>query len=289
MHRRDVLKGLGAIPFTGVLASCEGKRDDKSHSEIVEVHLEGAIALVIQENKGNSLLAFSPRPKAGDEAHDLYFNGATRPVEQGKEYRFKLSAEGLHREKKPEINPGLNDFHFRTQKWRIGDSLVTIELPAPDKITFSGHRSPVTFKFDHRQAFMPTNHILKYEVKDASRVKLECSESKLQCLQSPDSYPGVRRFFFEIGPKRALSYEASHSHAISFFNYILHQSFPDLEERFSLAPEYDGSTKQSGLTPRLTPAVFQYPDVQLKPASYIIDCEFAGPLVSTSAPPQAGG
>jgi hypothetical protein len=287
MQRRDVLKALAAFPFVVALGGCEGKTDDKSHSNIVEVHLDGAFALVIQENKANSILAFSPRPKMGDEPHQFYFNGSPRPEDPGKSYNFKLSAEGRERDSKPELSPGLKDFSFNTERWRVGDSLAVIELPAPRRITFSGHRTPVTFLSDHRAAFMPTNHILEYDLKDSDKPKLECSESSLRCDPSPDSFPGVTRFFFEIGPKRSLDLSQSHSHAINFFNYILQQSFPDLEKRFALAPEFPRGQEHAQIPPRAIPAVFQYGlhDPLLQNVSYAVDCEFAGPLVTTHTAP----
>jgi hypothetical protein len=197
-----------------------------------------------------------------------------------------LSPEGLGREKKPpEINPGLKDFSFQTERWRVGDSLVTIELPPADKITFIGHRSLVTFKADGRHVWMPTNHVLKYELHGAA-AKMECSDSSVKCAPSPDSYPGVTRFFFEIGPVRSLDVAQSQLHAARFFNYILQQSFPDLAQRYSLQ-EYPQGYKQSLIAPRLVPAAFQddMPSARFQETSYITDCEYAGPLVGTGSSP----
>ena len=286
MHRRDVLKALTALPLAMAFGGCEKRPEEKTHSNTVEVHLAGAFALVIQENKASSILAFSPRPAKTDEPHQVYFNGSTKLEDAGKAYSFKLSDEGHIRVEKPEISPGLNDFTFRAERWHVSDSLVSIELPAPKKITFSGHRSAVTFLSDHRQAFMPTNHILEYDLKDSIRPKLECSEPTLKCESSQDSFPGVTRFFFEVGPKRALELTQSHVHANNFFNYILQQSFPDLEKQFQLV--VPDSRKQAYVQsyPRLVPAVFRpgTHDVALQNASYAVDCEFGGPIVVTHSP-----
>jgi hypothetical protein len=281
MRRRDVLKGLVALPLATSLNGCRKKTDDKSHPNTVEVHLDGAFALVIQENKSNSILAFSPRPKNEDELHEFYFNGSRK--DSGKSYHFKLALEGRERDTKPDISPGLKDFSFNTERWRVGDSLISIELPAPDRITFSGHRSPVTFLADRRQAFMPTNHILKYDVKGTAPPQIECSEPNIRCVPSLDSFPGVTRFFFEVGPKRSLEHSESYTHAISFFNYILHQSFPDLEEKYRLAADYTNDQRQAQMFPHVVPAVFRYGagGTRLRNASYVVDCEFAGPLVLT--------
>lgn len=286
MHRRDLLKALTTVPLAAALAGCERERPKESH--ILEVHLDGAFAVVIQENKANSILAFSPRPKMGDEPHQFYFNGYPKPEDPKKSYHFNLSAETRNRDSKVEISPGLNDFSFKTENWRVGDSLLSIELPAPDRITFSGHRSPVRFLSDHRLAFMPTNHILEYDLKNKNLPKLECSESSLKCERSPDSFPGVTRFFFEIGPQRSLNPIQSREHAIGFFNYILQQSFPDLAEKYQLDPKYVRGMEYPEGTPRIVPTVFQY-DFSYplqQNASYAVDCEFAGPLASTKTLPS---
>lgn len=292
MRRRELLKALAAIPFATSISGCEekGEKDEKQRGKrtsTVEVHLDGAFALVLQRNKGNSLLAFSPKPPSGEEQHQFYLSGSRKPEGGGKALTFKLSPEGLEREKKPpEINPGLNDFFFQTEHWRVGDSLVTIELPPPDKITFIGHRSLVAFKSDGHQAWMPTNYVLKYELHGAA-AKLECSDASLKCAPSPDSYPGVTRFFFEIGPVRSLDFAQSHAHGIRFFNYILQQCFPDLVQKYSLQ-EYRASDKQARNVPHLAPAVFQYEvsSARLRNASYITDCEYGGPFVGTNTSPN---
>lgn len=289
MHRRDVLKGLATLPWATALVSCEREnhKPDKEHLNTLEVHLDGAFAVVIQENKANSILAFSPRPKAGDEPHQFYFNGYPKAEDPQKSYHFKLSAETRERDSKIEISPGLKDFSFRTDRWRVGDSLVTLELPAPDRITFSGHRSPVRFQLSHQLAFMPTNHILEYDLKDAKAPKLECSESSLKCEPSRDSFPGVTRFFFEIGPKRSLDLVQSRLHAVGFFNYILQQSFPDLAEKYQLDPQYAREQEYGGGAPKSTSAVYHYDSDTplLQEASYAVDCEYAGPLASTKSLP----
>ncbi len=290
MHRRDLLKALAAVPLATALAGCKRERNDEDEARrhSLEVHLDGAFALVIQENKANSILAFSPRPKKEDEPHQFYFNGYPKPEDPQKSYHFKLSAETRDRDRdsKPEISPGLRDFSFQTEHWRVGDSLVTIELPAPRRITFSGHRSLVKFS-GGKKAFMPTNHILEYDLKDAALPKLECTDSSLKCEPSPDSFQGMTRFFLEIGPKRALNPSESRVHAILFFNYILQQSFLDLAEKYQLDPKYARGLEQGESDPRATSAVYHYGShgPLLQDTSYAVDCEFAGPLASTKKPP----
>jgi hypothetical protein len=291
MHRRDVLKALATLPLATAFIGCERERhkEDKERANTLEVHLDGAFAVVIQENKANSILAFSPRPKMGDEPHQFYFNGYPKPEDRQKSYHFKLSGETRDRDRDSKINisPGLNDFSFKTEHWRVGDSLLSIELPAPDRITFSGHRSLVKFS-GGKKAFMPTNHILEYDLKHAAQPKLECTDSNLKCEPSPDSFQGVTRFFFEIGPKRALNPSESRVHAILFFNYILQQSFPDLAEKFQLDPKYARGLEHGEIDPKATSAVYHYGShgPLLQDASYAVDCEFGGPLASTNTLPS---
>jgi hypothetical protein len=288
MHRRDVLKALVSLPVVAAFGGCNEKTEPKPVSNILEVHLEGAFALVIQENKANSILAFSPRPKKGDEPHQFYLNGSLKPEGSEKSLNFKVSTGGSERDSKPEISPGLKDFLFETEHWSIGDSLVSVELPAPRRITFSGHRSLVQFS-DNRKAFMATNHILEYNLKDSERPTLECNDATKPCDPSPDSFSGVTRFFFEIGPKRSLDLVRSHKHATTFFNYILQQSFPDLQKQYMLIAEpSDHRQAHASFIPSIIPAVFQNGShgPSLQRASYVVDCEFGGPLVLTHTPPK---
>jgi len=281
MHRREVLKGLAALPLASVLASCDydkKDKDDRSQSHIVEVHLDGAFAVVIQEKKENSIVAFSPRPPAGEE-HEFHFNGAQRPEDTSKPLHFNFALERRNRDRKPEIDPGLDDFHFTSENWKIGDSLVTLELPAPTEITFSGHRSPVTFQSDHRKVFMATNHILRYEVNREAQPKLECG-ANVKCSPE-DHYDSVTRYFFEVGPKRYLNHDESKAHAIKYFNFVLQNYFSDLATRFSLEDPYKKQVMMP--SPSLVTAVLQYgaQTAILENASYLVDCEFTLPVVST--------
>src|SRR6478736_3912279 len=67
MRRRELLKVLAAVPFATAIGGCEekGEKDEKQRGKrtsTVEIHLDGTFALVLQRNKGNSLMAFSPKP-----------------------------------------------------------------------------------------------------------------------------------------------------------------------------------------------------------------------------------
>lgn len=282
MERRDVLKALAALPFAFALGKSQGETERRHHFGTVEVHLEGAFALVVQEHKGNSVLAFSPRPAKNSEQHEFYLNNTKLP-ESGREIKFGLSLEKTKRVIKPDINAGLNDFLFRTENWHVGDSIATIELPAPDRITFSGHRTRVEFQKDHRIAFMSPNHILEYDLREPAKPALECSEPSIKCEPSEDAYDKVTRYFFEVGPKHSLSHEEAQAHAAAFFNFILEQSFPDLAKQDLL--RVPGEERQSSM---LMPATFrsQVQQPLRRDVSFFVECEYSGPVVFTKSPPR---
>lgn len=280
MERRDVLKALAALPFAFAVGKSHGETERRRHFGTVEVHLEGAFALVVQENKGNSVLAFSPRPPKNSEQHEFYFNNSKLP-ESGKEIKFGLSLEKAKRVIKPDINAGLKDFVFRTENWHVGDSIATLALPAPDRITFSGHRTRVEFQNDHRIAFMSPNHILEYDLREPVKPALQCTESNIKCEPSEDAYDKVTRYFFEVGPKHSLTHEEGQAHAAAFFNFMLEQSFPDLAKQDLL--RVPGEKRESSM---LMPAVFrsQAQDPLRRDVSFFVDCEHGGLLVLTKSP-----
>lgn len=182
MNRRQVLKALAVLPAASAwgnrIEQKEESHDPSSNLHTVELHLEGAFAVVIQHHKSNSILAFSPRDE--HEPHRLYLNDQHLEVTQKKSFHFKLPAEGLERNEKPIIKPGFEDFFAETKSFHLPDSVVVLELPCPQSITFSGHREPAVFT-SRRRAFMPINHILKYHTKDPGKAKLLCSELRGGC------------------------------------------------------------------------------------------------------------
>jgi len=158
MNRRELLKALGSLPVVGVLQGCtRGDSDDtRSHSKETKIHtlqilLEGAFAVVLQK-QSQRLTAFVPLPDPGrkDLEHYFCFNDPEDPKklsEKTKEFRFELSAEGLHtydgqgdqrKNIAPYLNPGFDDFSAETDKWFLPPSLVILDLPFPRSINFSG-------------------------------------------------------------------------------------------------------------------------------------------------------
>jgi hypothetical protein len=298
MNRREILKALATVPLVNALASCREDREatqsppPKSKTHTLQILFEGPFALVLHKNNPNRLVAFVPRPdqQQRDFAHDFFFNepyAPKPPMEKDPAgYHFQLSNEGLRTYAETYINPGFADFNAQTEKWRLSDRIVTVELPFPNSINFSGR--PLHVKFvSGRTGLMPTNHILEYYLDSAERVKLICSQLEGKCPASPNCPPGVLRFFFGVAPRYK---QDAQKHAVEFFNFMLHKCFPDLEEQYKLSyiePSEEKRGTTSAAMPRLLPAVMDsaVPNARLLRASSVLDCQFAGLIVRTNTGP----
>jgi len=285
MNRRQALKLLAAVPIASILTGCrERERDHEGEehpAERLEIHLDGAFAVVIRQNKANSILAFSPKP--ADVKHELHLNGNPRAEDTARTIHFDLQPDAVRKEEQSDINAGFRDFYFQTDKWHVPDSLIVLELPCPKAITFSGRIVPATFASDGREVWMPTNHILQYDVRRENKLKLTCRElGEDRCAPATDSPAGLTRYFFEVGPARSTK-----NHPVDFFNYILHTSFPDLEVRFSLSSKKSQDQRTANTPAHVIPAAwqFQYPEELFHTVTYTLDCSYAGPLVHVSTQP----
>ena len=304
MDRRKVLKSLAAVPFVSTFAGCtdkdekpdkdqKGFRDCGPSPQQLHISLDGAFAVVIQQNKGNSILAFSPRNKS--EPHKFYLNDPNGTKSLPLDYTFELLASGLKQNERPEIVSGFSDFNAQVKEWHLKENIVSIALPCPRRINFAGHREHVIFNSKTKQpGWMPTNHILEYDVADPAQVKLvlkemEKSKEKTEVVPpSPDSPSGLQRFFFEVGPPRG----TPRGHAVRFFNDMLTGYFPELVAEYSLKDiddtRDDGRDyKQTAEDRRLVEAVLRedIPPAQFQSISYTLDCKLGGITVSTSSPP----
>lgn len=285
MNRRNLLKALAAVPLVSVVGACNDKDDDDkqrhgSAAHRVQILLDGAFAVVIQHEKPNSVLAFSPRDK--DEPHQFHFNDPDYAQPAAKNYNFELLPEGLKHNERPEIDSGFSDFHASVKRWKLAENFVAIKLPMPTRITFAGHRERVVFK-SSKTGWMPTNHILEYDVIDPGKVKMTCKELEKVCSASPDSPEGLTRFFFEVGPP----YGTPANHAVTFFNDMLSASFPELVANYSLSQILDKRDGSPARTARLVSAAMadDTPPARLLNASYTLDCKVGGLVVDTSTPP----
>jgi hypothetical protein len=302
MRRRDILKAFATLPIASALGNClqdrpgpkaAAPKETKIHT--LQILLEGPFAVVLEKNKPNRLVAFVPREDQGqhDLAHDFFFNDPTTPrPPAGKDpagYHFQLSGEGLRSYPETYIDPGFADFTAYTQKWRLGNRVVTLELPFPNSINFSGRPLRVEFA-SGRPGIMPTNYILEYYLEDAEKVRLSCGQLGDKCSPSPNCPPGVLRYFFGVSPS---SNESPEKHAVDFFNFLIRRSFPELEEHLlaHIEPsEKRGGRTSSALRPRLMPAVLttDSPSAHFLGVSAVLDCQLIGPIVRTGATPMGG-
>jgi hypothetical protein len=305
MNRRELLKSLAAVPLASTFAGCTDRDDkaEKGHDESkdcgpspqqLHIILDGAFAVVIQQNKGNSILAFSPRDKK--EPHQFYFNDPNGKKSLPLDYNFELFSSGLKQNERPEIAAGFSDFNAQLKKeWHLKENIVAITLPCPRRINFAGHREHVIFQSKQKEpGWMPTNHILEYDVTDAGQIKLVLKElengKEKTTVSRPslDSPVGLTRFFFEVGPPRG----TPRGHAVRFFNDMLTDYFPELIADYSLKDIDDSRDdgrdfKQSAAAGRLVEAVMRedFPPVQLQNISYTLDCKLGGITVTTSSGP----
>jgi hypothetical protein len=284
MKRRTLLKALTAVPLVNTLGFGKDKDDDDKRpsptSHKLQILLDGAFAVVIQRGKLNSVLAFSPRDKS--EPHKFYFNDPDYAQASEKNFNFELQMEGLRHAERTEISPGFEDFHATVKRWKLTENFVALKLPLPDRISFAGHREQVVFT-TKKTGWMPTNHILEYDVTNPAKIKLVCKELDKACAPSPDSPPGLTRFFFEVGPPRG----TPEGHAVKFFNDMLEASFPELVAAYSLSEIKDKRDENRSTTARLISADMRstMPHAHLLNASYTLDCKLGGLLVDTTAPP----
>ena len=301
MRRREILKALAVVPVASALGNCLQYRSSPTPTpskeksiHTVQILLEGAFAVVLQKAKPNRLIAFVPRSE--EESHDLdhnfYFNDPTLPQEAAKSARkdpagmhFQLSGAGLRNYPETYINPGFADFEAYTQNWHLPDRVVTLELPFPNSINFSGRPLRVEFA-SGRPGHMPTNYILEYYVEEAEKVKLTCSQLGEKCPPSPNCPPGMLRYFFGVSPTKG----ENEKHAVDFFNFTLRRCFPDLVEHFLayIEPSEKSRGRISGaLHPKLMPSVLNgdSPSAHLLGVSAVLDCQSIGPVVHTGTAP----
>jgi len=309
MNRRELLKGLGVLPIAGALG-CDGESQRPTPSRechTLQITFEGAFAVVLRRQQEQyRITAFSPAsptapPKGTDcpkdlfpiEPHEFCFNG--RPQGAGN-YHFELLPEGLLPTPKPIIDIGFRDFTAETERWRLANNFVTIDLPTPKTISFTGEPDVVVFAFPpspRRMGHMPSNHVLEYQVQDPSKIKMVCRGLKVPCESSSQSTRDVTKFSFSVGllPRK----DTDGHHAVKFFNYLLCGFFPELVKPYSLSrvgygSGSPGNTRGAGLDEpqeKMVPAVLKYGSTEprLLTVSQVVDCLAGGIIVLTDQGP----
>lgn len=192
MNRRDLLQAMLAVPVVGAIGGCRHQNNDHhpippARGGALKVILQGPFALVVDTKNHNRIKAFAPFD--GDGKHEFRFGNPQDSFVSGEgdrskrnRFDFKLSADGLEiDERQPHIDAGFADFTLHTGDWEPtpDEYFVAVDLPAPDRITFTPPAIPVLlpgFKPETgpRFAMMPTNHVLEYSVREFDdKIKLQ--------------------------------------------------------------------------------------------------------------------
>lgn len=214
MNRRELLKGLLALPAAGLLGGCQHRFTNysflpKAPANKLAVVLHGPWAVVVRRNKHNRVNAFVPKIYQSELEkshfqHEFRFQSPLDPAcpyESG--YRFELLHHGLNiAGRSPQIDRGFNDVLFSVPDWTPDwdDYFVGLELPAPDAINYIPPLYPLLFDLDPGEpagklGSAPLNHVLEYSVSDADDVRLLPIPSE-QCRNKEEKnhqgYPPLR-------------------------------------------------------------------------------------------------
>lgn len=308
-----------------ILISC--LRHSSDSPSILKVVFNGPFVMLRTKTQPDRITVFSPRdPK---DRHQVYINDLNNGMAQT--VHVTLSG-GLEPSKDWLIDPYFpRDFVVNTETWKrppdgdpTKDYMATIELPLPEKITFTPPLYPVTLA-DGSQSLMATNFVLEYKVTNFSNFRATSPELKsLNPLSSSalekqyrdlcdgsdvrqkyyESCVDIRNlleqnanaktavFFFGVGiPKAKQMYMTDQeidAHAIEFFNVML-QSFPKWTGP-RLGPGAFGPERSTDSTAMLMKASFRpaAPYPQARPVFYtaVIDCKATNLIVTAKETKQ---
>jgi hypothetical protein len=190
MNRRSVLRGLAAFPIATALAGCHrngGKDDDgdhgkETHSRVrkLRVILMGPFAVVQQKDLNYRIKAYVPYDD--EKLHEFRFPGPLSPGKKDKSYQFTLQLESLKTPGPAYVDSGFAGFNVELAQWKPpSDAFVSLDLPAPDVISFLPPPEGVLFEpsdqFPQGQTTtLPLNHVLEYTLKEGCDVKLHSDQ-----------------------------------------------------------------------------------------------------------------
>ena len=192
MDRRSLLRGLLALPVASAMdgikyVHAQPQPQQHPHAVTLRVVLDGAFAIVIQADSRWRLRVFTPIDITG--MHEFRVFGSqldhickNDEITARMRNNFTLLPDGLKASStRPTVDPCLSDFNVTTDLWCQSRYFVTIDLPAPRNITFMPPLSAVTFKNKeggHKPGCISSNHVLEYDVTDATKVKMAWQQMK---------------------------------------------------------------------------------------------------------------
>jgi hypothetical protein len=226
MNRRDVFKGMLALPVVSALGGCHP--DDQHHpsrsGHTLKVILQGPFAVVVPkkggDEKDHKIRAFVPFDR--DSLHEFRFQTPLDPPLDSenshtppKTHAFRLSADGLEEnERSPYIDHGFDDFKIETGKWepKLKEYFVFVELPVPDVITFLPPAEGVLFE-GGGTGMMPVNQVLEYRVRDMNKVQLHSGGEKYSPLSCSDLYAQYEKYWSQLSAEDQASILSHHPQA----------------------------------------------------------------------------
>jgi hypothetical protein len=311
MNRRELLRGLAAGSVVTALSGCRRDQDERKTSTL-KVVLNGPFGVVFERDKPAQVTAFMPKDPKG--LHQFYFNDLYKEMKTDTVYNFRLEDKGIRKNpaQRPYIDRCFNDFNKKTDVWKKEEYFLTVVLPVPDVITFTGPAERITFVQNHRQGVMPLNMVFEYRVHERGDVRMvsdknsgagpvpnsqlrdqyqkRCGTAKspgcpdMMDYLSDDPDGNGKIFFFGVGVSPDNN-PGNFDHAVDFFNKEVLRSFPGLQASLELE-SVDGPIADPGQSaPRgytqsgmLVPAVWRESmSPRLLQASAVIDCKI-GPL-----------
>lgn len=195
MDRRALLQGLLALPVVSALDRtryAHAQTQTPSSAVTLRIVLDGAFAIVLQADSRWRIRVLTPIDTAGMHEFRVFGRDLAHTCKDGEitsmpqRYNFTLLPEGLKPSStRPTIDNCLDDFNVTTDLWCQSHYFVTIDLPAPRNITFMPPMSRVIFKNrdDHskyatNEGCMPSNHVLEYDVTDATKLSMAWQQTK---------------------------------------------------------------------------------------------------------------
>jgi hypothetical protein len=279
MERRKLLQGMLALPVATALG-CRHKDNTqprRSNTKLgtLKVYLHGPFAVVLNTKNQFRIKAFVPFDDDGK--HEFRYPNPQKLVSESdadhrKRFEFILRDDHLELSgKRPRIDAGFGDFQIHTGEWepRPTEYFVSLDLPAPEVITFVPRATvPVAF-VSGKLGMMPLDHILEYRVRNSENIgkirlhspQLKSDDPPITCqdmlsmhseamkaarAKGPKDMPmphleaefkqcaesSEAAFFLGVGlSPDGFSIPAAKMHALNFFNNSLLPSFPNAPER----------------------------------------------------------
>ncbi|MFL6313289.1 MAG: hypothetical protein ACJ71W_14405 [Terriglobales bacterium] len=283
MNRRDLMKGIAALPVAAAAynVSCRRENTDggaartpsdreknaaRSPRTKLFVALRGPFAVVVQSKRKYRIQAFVPV----QDGHYFFLNSAQQA---GSSYSLSLPDDGLNFASQIDIDgfTDFKDFSVHTKKWELGDYYISVDLPCPSDM-LTDEIDDATFQ-SGATGGLPLAHILEYDVSDVTQIKLKGDGIS---DQSPTPNSGVYVFDLQVG--LPLNTSNSLNLAVDYYNKSLLPCFPDVKgkELKSISPP---SHSAPAAAPPVARAAGQR-TLPFVPPATDVECKNGGLLIS---------